>query len=1575
MLGAGCVRRLLRQLTLQTTFLLLFLLCMLSVFISAYFLYGVKREFEPSAGMATDDCDDELTPSWLLPLKDEVGGEAAAADGSQTDPVVLVFVESQYSQLGQDVVAALESARFRYHTEISPGKGDMPTLTERDRGRFALIIYENILKYVNMDAWNRELLDKYCVEYGVGIIGFFKANENSLLSAQLKGFPLFLHSNLGLKDCTVNPKSPLLHITRAHEDLGLHDGIQRVLFGHGLAFWLHKLVFVDAVAFLTSKRLSLSLDRYVLVDIDDIFVGKEGTRMKIADVEEHSIPTHLGYAVAPHHSGVYPVHVQLYEAWKKVWGIRVTSTEEYPHLKPARYRRGFIHSGISVLPRQTCGLFTHTIFYKEYPGGPQELDKLIDGGELFLTVLLNPISIFMTHLSNYGNDRLGLYTFKKLLNFLQTWTHLRLQTLPPVQLAHKYFSLFPTDREPLWQNPCEDKRHKDIWSKEKTCDRFPKLLVIGPQKSGTTALYLFLGLHPDLIGNYPSKETFEEIQFFNGHNYHRGIDWYMEFFPLPSNTSSDYYFEKCANYFDSELAAARAAALLPKAKIITVLISPTERAYAWYQHQRAHSDPVAIKYSFHDVITAPRDAPAKLRVLQSRCLVPGLYAIHLEHWLTHYHPSQIMVVDGQMMKTEPALVMDKVQKFLGLINTLNYHKILAFDPKKGFWCQLLEGGKTKCLGKSKGKRYQDMTSESQMFLREYYRDHNIELSKLLYRMGQPLPTWLKDELLNISTHTSTAAASMEGTSVDPVELESESCSRPKHNQNLDSDAEQEQKVLKSKTEEEEDEEEEEEEEEGGNFRIASEPKNIEQFDTDWMEERFRIDRKKLEMMLYGPSDGPGLTGEEFFEKVMKETNTQVKWPSKLKIGAKSKKDPHVKVEGKRDDVLEAKRKILEILETKVNKVTLKMDVTHTEHSHVIGKGGGNIKKVMEDTSCHIHFPDSNRHSANGEKSNQVSIAGPLQGVESARKHIRDLQPLVLTFDLPLTLMGGVITDANSPLIQHIAQAFGVTVTFRAQPKLYCSTCVKATGILMELLLGREAAVVSGVTGVIVSTQLDVTSQQHLFLLGQNGANFLNVMHQTHTQIVLPDLTAPQHTPSLLIQGTAEGVCLARQQLMECLPVCLMFEMKDEGESGPRKLAQMMQSLGVFISVKPKAKQAAKSVVVKGLERNIANLYEARRLLLGLDSSELRPSPPPGLAAPADEGRMGLRGADSKLEKILENEDQSTNATGEQLGPQAPEITEVKEITAKMAASIRRNSHSEAIRSVRTEMDGVNFNRDRRCSLRIFPTMESNSNNEKHEYEKKKLLASQAMQKKPVVTEVRTPTDTWSGLGFSKSMPAEAVKELRSVSRRCYKSYLNNQQAWISQSSKDRVVNGSDSENWRERRGSASSSPVSSCSPSSPPSFPSSSSSSSFSSIMAYSSTSGRTNTGKASDGFINSYYEGVPRSLIGGSPSPPSPPPPSQDGLLELLIQLGLDKYTTLFQKQEIDYQTFLTLSEEDLKEVGVSTFGARRKMLMAISDLTKSKLKVLEAPAVKPGYLEGGASGRLPRIVDEDVAAKSNRW
>ncbi|XP_008590405.1 PREDICTED: bifunctional heparan sulfate N-deacetylase/N-sulfotransferase 3 [Galeopterus variegatus] len=799
----------------QRTVILLATFCMVSIVISAYYLYsGYKQENELSEMASEVDCGDLQHLQYrLVEVK-----TTKFFDASKTDPIVLVFVESQYSSLGQDIIMILESSRFQYHIEIAPGKGDLPALIDKTKGKYSLIIYENILKYINMDSWNRSLLDKYCVEYSVGVIGFHKTSEKSLQSFQLKGFPFSVYGNLAVKDCCINPHSPLLHLTKSSKlekgslpgtdwtvfqinhsayqpvifakvktpenlsppiskgafyatiihDLGLHDGIQRVLFGNNLNFWLHKLIFIDAISFLSGKRLTLSLDRYILVDIDDIFVGKEGTRMNTNDVKAlldtqnllraqiRNFTFNLGFSGKFYHTGTEKEDEGddcLLGSVDEFWWFPHMWSHMQPHLfhnESSLVEQMILNKKFAlVLPRQTCGLFTHTIFYKEYPGGPKELDKSIRGGELFFTVVLNPISIFMTHLSNYGNDRLGLYTFVNLANFVQSWTNLRLQTLPPVQLAHKYFELFPDQKDPLWQNPCDDKRHRDIWSKEKTCDRLPKFLVIGPQKTGTTALYLFLVMHPSIISNSPSPKTFEEVQFFNRNNYHRGIDWYMDFFPVPSNVTTDFLFEKSANYFHSEEAPKRAASLVPKAKIITILIDPSDRAYSWYQHQRSHEDPAALKFSFYEVISAGPRAPSELRALQKRCLVPGWYASHIERWLVYFPPFQMLIIDGQQLKTDPATVMDDVQKFLGVSPHYNYSEALTFDSHKGFWCQLLEEGKTKCLGRSKGRKYPPMDSDSRAFLSSYYRDHNMELSKLLHKLGHPLPSWLRQELQKV----------------------------------------------------------------------------------------------------------------------------------------------------------------------------------------------------------------------------------------------------------------------------------------------------------------------------------------------------------------------------------------------------------------------------------------------------------------------------------------------------------------------------------------------------------------------------------------------------------------------------------------------------------------------------------------------------------------------------------------------------------------------------------------------------------------------------------------------------------
>ena len=47
-----------------------------------------------------------------------------------------------------------------------------------------------------------------------------------------------------------------------------------------------------------------------------------------------------------------------------------------------------------------------------------------------------------------------------------------------------------------------------------------------------------------------------------------------------------------------------------------------------------------------------------------------------------------------------------------------------------------------------------------------------------------------------------------------------------------------------------------------------------------------------------------------------------------------------------------------------------------------------------------------------------------------------------------------------------------------------------------------------------------------------------------------------------------------------------------------------------------------------------------------------------------------------------------------------------------------------------------------------------------------------------------------------------------------------------------------------------------------------------------------------------------------------------------MLYLQGLAKYTDLFLRHEIDIQTFSTLTEQDLKEIGITTFGARKKLL-----------------------------------------------
>ncbi|KAK7111905.1 hypothetical protein V1264_011458 [Littorina saxatilis] len=789
----------------------------------------------------------------------------------------LIIVENQYTKTGKGIHNVLDALRI--DSKVETIGNNLPMLTHGEKGKFAVIIFENYSTYLTMDSWNRQLLDKYCKNYNVGIIAFIQPKRDDVFLENLNDFPLTVEYNIPLVNYKLNIYSTIWRMSKpgrlyegelagnwavfhfnhatyqplsysylksslnqdpsanpadskpkrlvpAIHDTGQLDGIQRILFGGGLEFWMHHMMFVDSLSYLSHGKLSITLDRYIQVDIDDIFVGKEGVRVKVEDVmamlssqkylqtvmegfhfnlgfsgrfylhgnaeedagdkklleyrhhfwwfghmfkheqahsldvrnvelsmtlnkqfaQDNAIPVDQHYAVAPHHSGVYPVHEELYDAWRKIWDIKVTSTEEYPFLYPFWGRRGFVHRGIMVLPRQTCGLFTHTVFVTDYKDGLQGLEENFKGGELFLTVLYSPFNIFMTHMNNYGNDRVALFTFEGMVKFLQCWTNLRLISVPPVQLGINYFNMFPEEKDPLWQNPCDYKRHIAIWSANKSCERLPRFLVVGPQKTGTTALYTFLSMHPAVVSNYDSATTFEEVQFFNGNNYYKGIDWYMEFFPVPQNSTGTYLFEKSATYFDHEIVPQRVSSLLPRAKIICILIDPAKRAYSWYQHQRAHKDPVALNYSFNAVLMADERMPRQVRDLRNRCLDPGMYAQHLMHWLDYFPARQLFIIDGEQLRNNPIHVMHKLQQFIHIQPYFDYSQHLRFDPQKGFFCQVMNDNRNKCLGRGKGRMYDAMDETSATFLRHFYRKHNANLSKLLNKLNFPVPSWLQDAL-------------------------------------------------------------------------------------------------------------------------------------------------------------------------------------------------------------------------------------------------------------------------------------------------------------------------------------------------------------------------------------------------------------------------------------------------------------------------------------------------------------------------------------------------------------------------------------------------------------------------------------------------------------------------------------------------------------------------------------------------------------------------------------------------------------------------------------------------------------
>ena len=77
------------------------------------------------------------------------------------------------------------------------------------------------------------------------------------------------------------------------------------------------------------------------------------------------------------------------------------------------------------------------------------------------------------------------------------------------------------------------------------------------------------------------------------------------------------------------------------------------------------------------------------------------------------------------------------------------------------------------------------------------------------------------------------------------------------------------------------------------------------------------------------------------------------------------------------------------------------------------------------------------------------------------------------------------------------------------------------------------------------------------------------------------------------------------------------------------------------------------------------------------------------------------------------------------------------------------------------------------------------------------------------------------------------------------------------------------------------------------------------------------------------------------------------------LRALGLERYEAAFRENDVDRELLLNLTADDLKEIGVTSFGHRRRLLEAIAALRLKEMPAGEAVRL-PSQPEPGTPVRL---------------
>ena len=238
---------------------------------------------------------------------------------------------------------------------------------------------------------------------------------------------------------------------------------------------------------------------------------------------------------------------------------------------------------------------------------------------------------------------------------------------------------------------------------------WPRFVILGTQRGGTTSLYRWLSGHPDVA---PALK--KEVHYFDGH-YAKGPRWYRAHFPLgrPHRISG----ESCPFLLYHPLAPGRVARDLPaSSRFIVLLREPAERAVSQYWHWRQQG-----RWETESLERAIDLEPERLRPQAERFgrgersvehiafsyVARGEYAGQLKRWFDAVGRERILVLESERLYTDPA-ASEQVLDWLGLSN--HGEPFVAFNA---------------------AHRSEEASPELMERLRSHFKPHNEALFELL----------------------------------------------------------------------------------------------------------------------------------------------------------------------------------------------------------------------------------------------------------------------------------------------------------------------------------------------------------------------------------------------------------------------------------------------------------------------------------------------------------------------------------------------------------------------------------------------------------------------------------------------------------------------------------------------------------------------------------------------------------------------------------------------------------------------------------------------------------------------------